>query len=257
MFTCQIVASIVAVFSSIATQSWALSHIPDICSPHQKARFTCPNLNVFNTSSILWGGIGPKRIFSQGTVSILLQSTDDDRLTKPVQLLSPRVVLHYRRFLPIPFYFLARRYPRSAWRYVHIPVALVGVDAVPPVDWPQLHGMVHGRIHLPVVHETLPLPVVDAIQLSSFDRARLWRPLRPRRHLFTLQLPKGGINLNWWGNTVWQNTADAQMVPLKTLAPGQTFGPSSWLDQYDAVTPRTIVMSMTSRLYFLFSFWLH
>jgi OPT family oligopeptide transporter len=66
LFSTQVVASIVAVFSSLATQTWAMSHIPDICSPTQKARFTCPNLDVFNTSSLLWGGIGPKRLFSAG-----------------------------------------------------------------------------------------------------------------------------------------------------------------------------------------------
>ena len=37
-------------------------------------------------------------------------------------------------FLPIPFYYLARRYPRSFWRYVNIPVALVAADSVPPAD---------------------------------------------------------------------------------------------------------------------------
>ena len=45
---------------------------------------------------------------------------------------------------------------------------------------------------------------------------------------FILQLPKGGINLNWWGNEAWKNTADVKMTPLKTLAPGQTFGPTTW-----------------------------
>ena len=66
MFSAQVVASLVAVFASIVTQNWALTSIPDICSPHQKDRFTCPNLDIFNTSSVLWGGIGPKRIFSAG-----------------------------------------------------------------------------------------------------------------------------------------------------------------------------------------------
>jgi len=45
---------------------------------------------------------------------------------------------------------------------------------------------------------------------------------------FSLQLPNGGVNVNWWGNNVWKNTADAKMVPLKTLGSGQTFGPSTW-----------------------------
>jgi hypothetical protein len=45
---------------------------------------------------------------------------------------------------------------------------------------------------------------------------------------FTLQLPKGGINLNWWGNTVWQNTADANEAPLRVLSGNETFGPTTW-----------------------------
>ena len=34
--------------------------------------------------------------------------------------------------LPIPPYFLAKRYPRSFWRYVHIPVSLNALSIVPP-----------------------------------------------------------------------------------------------------------------------------
>ena len=37
-------------------------------------------------------------------------------------------------FLPIPFYYLACRYPRSFWRYINIPVALVAADSVPPAN---------------------------------------------------------------------------------------------------------------------------
>jgi hypothetical protein len=43
---------------------------------------------------------------------------------------------------------------------------------------------------------------------------------------FALQL--GSINLSWWGNNVWENTADAQMIPIKTVPAGQIFGPSTW-----------------------------
>ena len=50
---------------------------------------------------------------------------------------------------------------------------------------------------------------------------------------FTLQYPSNGnIGLNtiqkWWGNTVYKNTADATGVPIKALASGQIFGPTSW-----------------------------
>jgi hypothetical protein len=129
---------------------------------------------------------------------------------------------------PIPFYFLARRYPRSPWRYVHIPVALVGFDAVPPLtglnftSWFMVGFIFQWfmrRFHFRWWMR------YNYLLSTGLDFGVLFGLVVI---FFTLQLPKGGINLNWWGNTVWQNTADAQMVPLKTVAPGSTFGPTSW-----------------------------
>ncbi|KAH9050471.1 OPT-domain-containing protein [Lactarius hengduanensis] len=211
VFSGQIVASIVAVFSSIVAEKWALDNIPDICSPDQSARFTCPNLDVFNTSSIIWGGIGPARLFSAGAIYY-------------------PIVWFFLigAALPVPFYYLARRYPRSAWRYVHIPVSLVGANTVPPANglnfssW-ILVGFVFQwfmrRFHFRwwMRYNYLLATGLDFGVLLGLTVI-----------FFALQLPKGGIELNWWGNTVWQRTADALMIPLKTLEPGQTFGPSSW-----------------------------
>lgn len=68
IFTSQIISSAVAVIASIVAQQWALDNIPDICSPDQKSFFTCPNLKIFTTASIIWGGIGPRRLFSHGAL---------------------------------------------------------------------------------------------------------------------------------------------------------------------------------------------
>ncbi len=131
--------------------------------------------------------------------------------------------------LPIPFYYLARRYPRSVWRYVHIPVSLVGANTVPPATGLNFTSWIMvgfafqwfmRRFHFRwwMRYNYLLATGLDFGVLLGLTVI-----------FFTLQLPKGGsIELNWWGNTVWQRTADAQMIPLKTLAPGQTFGPSSW-----------------------------
>lgn len=43
-----------------------------------------------------------------------------------------------------------------------------------------------------------------------------------------LYLPKGGIHLDWWGNTVWTLTADVAGLPLKMVTEGEIFGPLSW-----------------------------
>ena len=68
MFIAQFISASVSIVSSIVARRWALDNIPDICSPGQKNFFTCPSLKIYNTSSILWGGIGPKRLFSSGAM---------------------------------------------------------------------------------------------------------------------------------------------------------------------------------------------
>jgi len=68
LFSAQVIATIITIISGIVAQEWAMDNIPDICSPHQKHFFTCPNINLFNTGSIIWGGIGPRRIFSPGAL---------------------------------------------------------------------------------------------------------------------------------------------------------------------------------------------
>jgi hypothetical protein len=50
---------------------------------------------------------------------------------------------------------------------------------------------------------------------------------------FCLEFPRNGtIGANsiqsWWGNTVYQNTADWMGTPYKTVQQGEVFGPLSW-----------------------------
>jgi OPT oligopeptide transporter protein len=131
--------------------------------------------------------------------------------------------------VPIPFYFLARRYPRTFWRYINIPIMLMAANMVPPFN-----GVNYSSF------------IFVGIFFQWFMRRRHFRwwlrynyPLAAGLDagviiglfviFFSLQLrSNGGINVNWWGNSVWQNTADAQLIPLKTLAKGERFGPSTW-----------------------------
>ena len=131
--------------------------------------------------------------------------------------------------LPIPFYYLARRFPRTVWRYINIPIMLLAVGDVPPVNGINfasftIVGFVFQwftrRYHFRWwLRYNYPLSAgLDAgVIIGMFVI------------FFSLQMrSNGGINLNWWGNSVWANTADAQLVPLKTLVPGEIFGPNKW-----------------------------
>jgi hypothetical protein len=108
--------------------------------------------------------------------------------------------------LPIPFYFLAKRYPRSLFRYVHIPLALGTLVIVPPASGINFASFI----------------VVGAI-FQWYMRRRHFRWWMRYNYLlssgldagviialvlifFAVQFPKGGLTLNWWGNTVWLNT---------------------------------------------------
>jgi OPT oligopeptide transporter protein len=130
--------------------------------------------------------------------------------------------------LPIPFYFLAYRYPRTFWRYVNIPVAVISANNVPPLSGVSVmmstlvgcfFQFFMRRYHLRwwMRYNYLLSSGLDAGVIASLVFI-----------FFTVQLPKGGFNVKWWGNTVWQNTADSNMTALRTVPPGQFFGPSTW-----------------------------
>ncbi|KAI6005109.1 OPT oligopeptide transporter [Pisolithus orientalis] len=211
MFTAQVIAALVSSLVVISVQNWMFTNIVDICQPNQPDYFTCPSTTVFATSSLIWGGIGPQRLFSPGA------------------MYSPLLWFFFiGAVLPIPFYYLARRFPLSYWRYINIPVLFAGIGAFPPAtginysSW-VLVGFIFQwfmrRYHFRwwmrynyILSAGLDAGVAIGI-LFIF---------------FALQMPKGGIQLNWWGNVAWQNTADALGTPMRTVAQGQTFGPSSW-----------------------------
>ena len=66
MFMAQLVASTLLCFIAIGVQEWQFAHIPDFCTASQKNGFICLDVDTFSTASIIWGGIGPKRLFSPG-----------------------------------------------------------------------------------------------------------------------------------------------------------------------------------------------
>ena len=117
MFCAQVVAAFVSCFVVTLVQDWMFSNIPDFCTRGQKDGFSCPSTNTFASASMIWGGVGPKRLFSPGgEYNPLLWG------------------FLIGAVLPVPFYLLARRYPLSFWRYVNIPVFFAGVGAMPPAS---------------------------------------------------------------------------------------------------------------------------
>jgi len=105
-FNCQMVATFVSTFVCTAILNYQMT-IPDVCTPNQKDRFTCPGANTFFTASVLWGTIGPKKMYGSGAIYNGL-----------VWCFLIGAVL------PIPFYLLRGRF--KFLQYFHVPVFLTG-----------------------------------------------------------------------------------------------------------------------------------
>jgi OPT family oligopeptide transporter len=66
MFTVQIVATIIGCIVVTFVQDWMLNNIEDICTPQQANGFICAPSSTFAQAMLIWGGIGPQRVFSVG-----------------------------------------------------------------------------------------------------------------------------------------------------------------------------------------------
>lgn len=184
MFSIQIVASVIACVWVSILQNWMLSNIVDICTPQQRQGFICPGSTTFATASVIWGAVGPGRLFSPGG---------------PYSGLLWFFLIGI--LAPIPFYFLARRYPLSFYRYINIPVFFAGVGAMPPasginyISW-ILMGFIFNyvirRLHFRWwmrYNYILSAGLDSGVALATLTI------------FFSLGLAKsGGIRFDWWGN---------------------------------------------------------
>ncbi|KAJ7628086.1 OPT oligopeptide transporter [Mycena rosella] len=210
MFTIQMVSCVITCFVVTVVQSWMFGNIAGICTPDAPDSFVCPSTSVFATASITWGGIGPARLFSPGG------------------LYNPLLYgFLFGALAPIPFYYLARRYPLSYWRYINIPVFCGGVSAIPAASaynyaaWALTGFIFNFAIRRRHFRWWMRYNYILSAALDAGVALCLVVIF------FTVQYPKGGIELNWWGNVVWQNTNDAMGVP-RLISETGTFGPTSW-----------------------------
>jgi OPT family small oligopeptide transporter len=106
-FNSQVVATIVSTVVCTATLNYQMTQIPDVCTPNQKDRFTCPGVNTYFTASVLWGTLGPKKMYGPGAIynSLLW-------------------CFLIGAIMPIPFYYLRNK--SKLFKYFHTPVFFHG-----------------------------------------------------------------------------------------------------------------------------------
>ncbi|KAF2395795.1 small oligopeptide transporter [Trichodelitschia bisporula] len=215
LFWGQLVASAWSCFVQVGVLQWAFANIPDICTRTQASKFTCPNGRVFFNASVIWGVIGPQRMFA----------TDGTSVYGVLQWFWLVGFL-----MPLAFYFLAKRFPRSPLKYLNAPVILGGTGNIPPavpmnyLMW-GLVGYIFNK-HIRSRYRGWWLRY-NYILSAALDAGLA---LATILIFFTITMTKTPAP-KWWGNNVVESTMDNQGTAVrKVLEKGQIFGPppGSW-----------------------------
>lgn len=212
------IATLISTFVCVGVLRFQIE-IENVCLPNAPMRFTCPGINSYFTSSVLWGTIGPVKVFGhKGQYGALL-------IGFIVGLVAP-----------IIYYFLTRWFPRNRYlRQVH-PVALFfgGVNWAPysfSYAWPAVPIAWLSWVWLRKRYLAL-WSKYNFVLSASFSAGIAISGLVM---LFSVQW--AGIEINWWGNTQplkgCENPAAA--CSLQKLGEGERFFP--WWSSSSNPTP--------------------
>ncbi|PPQ88964.1 hypothetical protein CVT25_005063 [Psilocybe cyanescens] len=203
-FMVQMVATTLAAFVQVGVKEWMFANVPDICQTDQPSQLTCPHNQVFYTASAVWGLIGPTRQFGTGSIY------------------HPHLyAIIVGAFLPLPFFFWQRRYPKSWVRYVSTPVVLNGVSYIPPatgINYSSWFAVGFVFQYLIRKKNFAWWSKFNYVLSSALDSGTV---ISVMLIFFTLQFPREGkIVLNWWGNSVHTETADWRRTPFLAIPEG-------------------------------------
>ncbi|KAL4298552.1 hypothetical protein S245_057927 [Arachis hypogaea] len=119
MFIVQLASTIVASVVSFGTAWWLLTSIDHICDVSRLpagSPWTCPNDDVFYNASIIWGVVGPARMFTKKGIYATMNW------------------FFLIGFLaPVPVWLLSRKFPQHKWiKLIHVPLIISGANNIPP-----------------------------------------------------------------------------------------------------------------------------
>ncbi|ANB14253.1 oligopeptide transporter OPT1 [Sugiyamaella lignohabitans] len=71
-FTVQFVGAIIGTLSSVGVIDWVLGNIKDVCTPSAKDNMVCRNTNTQFHTNVVYGLVGPRRLFGTNDYSTIL-----------------------------------------------------------------------------------------------------------------------------------------------------------------------------------------
>lgn len=211
MFMSQVVATTFSCFIQIAVLNYALGSIRDVCTPTQPEHFTCPGGRVFFSASVIWGLIGPARMFSPGQIYSGL----------------------FFFFLvgavtPVAIYFAAKRYPKSPLKYLMAPLIFGGSGSIPPAT--PLNYLSWGLVGYGFQHVVRKRHFGWWSRLNYLTSSGLDLGLALSTLVIFFAFTLNNVDPpSWWGNEVVTSTMDFKDTAVqRVVGTGETFGPGSW-----------------------------
>ncbi|KAG9608482.1 small oligopeptide transporter, partial [Aureobasidium melanogenum] len=212
MFMGQLIATIWSCIVQLAVFEWAFGGgIKDLCALHQVNHFTCPGGRVFYNASVIWGVIGPARMFS------------GDATYKNLQWFWLAGAA-----APVIFFFAAKQWPKSPIRFLSAPLIFGGTGQIPPatplnyLSWGVVGFIFNKWIRNRYRGWWMRFNYITSAALDS--------GLAISTILIVLTISLTNTDApNWWGNVAVYNTMDSLGTAVsKVLPEGATFGPSTW-----------------------------
>ncbi|CAO1624938.1 unnamed protein product [Sympodiomycopsis kandeliae] len=209
-FAVMLVGAVWSAFVQIFVNLFMRKHVPGICLAEQEHQFTCPQAGVYFTSSIIWGVIGPERLFSNGSY---YSSVYWAQLVGAI--------------LPIPVFFLSRRWPTSFLKVVNVPLIFTSTSSIPPAGGIVVSSwFLTGFIFQYLLRKKnfRWWSKYNFITSAAMDTGTI---LSAIMIFLTLTLPRDGkIGLSWWGNEIQGHTLDGAFPqPARMQAPIDGFAP--------------------------------
>ncbi|CAH9064942.1 unnamed protein product [Cuscuta europaea] len=187
MFMAQVVGTLVSAFVHLGTAWWLMETVPFICDRAllpTGSPWTCPSDHVFYDASVIWGLIGPRRVFGDlGYYSAINWS------------------FLIGAIAPVLVWLASKAFPDQHWiRLIIVPVLLSGTMNMPPATAVNYNSW-----------------IIIAF-VSGFVAYRYYRNWWSRHNyvlsgaldaglafmgvLLYLTLEMEHIHLNWWGSNV-------------------------------------------------------
>ncbi|RDW59914.1 putative isp4 protein-2 [Coleophoma cylindrospora] len=210
LFAAQLTACILGSLTQNGVLLWMLGHIKGICDQAQPNGYTCPQGRVNFTSSIIWGAIGPARLYSVGKqYSGLLHLFW-------IGALLPVMTFQLKKYLPNNRFLNA----------IHWPLFFAGTGNLPPATGVNYTtAFVVSLIFNKIIKSRYKhwWAKYNYILSASLDSGVAVSAIVI---FFTVIFP--GAQLSWWGNNVSSTTVDGLGTPWRSLVTNATFGPKTW-----------------------------